>query len=308
MPELFGETLHIRSRVFAATIDFDIEGQAVILCDLTNARAFECGDVHKHVFATIVTLDETESLHVVEEFDGAIGALASRFAHRPALETAFAIAAATVEATTVTTAIAIKAATFRARRAFGNGKRLTIDDKIGGRHLAATINKREFERLPFGQTGQARLFHGADMDEDIIGTIIDLNEAEALLIIEEFDNALAFANHLGRHCRTTRGTATRAAETAPAAKAATAAARATKAAAGALSTSQFAGERRGVKTEIVVTETIALVTAAATTLVIETHVRTSTFSSPANSDPCRTGRLPCISRDMPPAPQGQAIP
>ncbi len=204
--------------------------------------------MHEHIFAAIVTLDETESLHVVEEFDGAIGAFASRFAHRATLEPGVAITTAALEATTVATvaaAITIEPATFRTRSALWNRNRIAIDHQIGRRNLAATINEREFERLSFSQAGQTSLLDSADVDENIIGAIIDLNEAEALLIIEEFDNAFAFANHLGRHCRATgSATATESTAASAAAKstAATATGSAKTAAAGAFTGAQFARE------------------------------------------------------------------
>lgn len=201
--------------------------------------------MHEHIFTAIVTLDETESLHVVEEFDGAIGAFASRFAHRSTLEPRVAITTAALEAATVATAITIETAAFGTRSALWNRKRITVDHQIGRRHFAATINKREFKRLSFSQAGQACLLDSADVDEHIIGAIIDLNEAETLLIIEEFDNAFAFANHLGRHCRATgSATATEAAAASAAAKstAATATGSAKTAAAGAFTGAQFARE------------------------------------------------------------------
>jgi hypothetical protein len=37
------------------------------------------------------------------------------------------------------------------------------------------------------------------MDEHVVGAIVNLNEAEAFLAIEEFNDALAFADYLGRH-------------------------------------------------------------------------------------------------------------
>ncbi len=237
---LLSETLYIGGRIFAATIDFDVECQTVILSDLANTRTLKRGNVHEHIFAAIVTLDEAESLHVVEEFDGAIGAFAGRFAHRTTLEATIAIAAA-LEATTIATAITIKSATLRTRSALWNRKWIAVNHKIGCRYFAATINKREFERLPFGQASQAGLLDSADVHEYVIGTIVDLNEAETLLIIEEFDNALAFANHLGGH-RRSPGSAAAETTAASATEATAAAARTAKAAAGALTTSQFTRE------------------------------------------------------------------
>jgi hypothetical protein len=242
---LLSETLYIGGRIFAATIDFDVECQTVILSHLANTRPLKRGNVHEHIFAAIVTLDETKSLHVIEELHGAIGAFASRFAHRPTLEPGVAITTAALEATTVAAAITIEAAAFGTRSALWNRKRIAIDHEVGSRNLAAAINKREFERLSFGQTGQTGLLDGADVHEYVIGAIIDLNETETLLIIEEFDNTLAFANHLGGHCRATGSTAaeaTAAAGTAAETTATTATGSAKTAAAGAFTGTQFARE------------------------------------------------------------------
>ncbi|HKS18194.1 MAG TPA: hypothetical protein VJS63_03160 [Bradyrhizobium sp.] len=61
------------------------------------------------------------------------------------------------------------------------------------------------------------------MHEDVFATVIADDEAEALLRIEKFDDAFAFANDLGRHA----ATAAAAEATAPAAAAETATAAAT---------------------------------------------------------------------------------
>jgi hypothetical protein len=144
------------------------------------------------------------------------------------------------------------------------------------------------------------------MDENVGGLFIALDEAKTFLAVEEFDDTFAGADNLCRHSRATRGTAKAAATktaaaTITAAKA-TAAKTPTTSTAAFVSTAYFTGEGRDF-TKTIVAKTITLVTAAATTLVIETHVRTDTFSSPTKLYPCRIGRFPCISRGFPQTPQ-----
>jgi hypothetical protein len=244
--------------------------------------------VHEHIFAAVIALDETEALHVVEEFDSAIGALAGQLALRAATITTSVTAAistteaATVAATKTSTIATVETATIRTRRAFRHWKRIAFDDQVGCRNLAAAIHQSEFQRLAFGKTGQASLFDSADVDENVIGLVIALDEAKAFLAVEEFDDAFAGTDNLCRHCRAARSAAkaaaTAAAETTAAATAAEASAPATisatastAATAAIISTANFAGERGGF-TKTIVTKTITLVTAAATTLVIKTHV------------------------------------
>jgi hypothetical protein len=83
------------------------------------------------------------------------------------------------------------------------------------------------------------------VDEDVLPTIVADDEAEALLRIEEFDDALAFANDLRGHPATAAAAetaaATAAAETAAAARAAAVAATATAAEAAAITKSAASG-------------------------------------------------------------------
>lgn len=122
------------------------------------------------------------------------------------------------------------------------------------------------------------------MHEHILAAVITDDEAEALLTVEEFDHAGAFADHLGRHAATTAAAATTEAATAAAAEttAATAAetitataetvATATEsitAAAETIATAEAAA------TEIIAAETVALIAATPTAIpaasFIETH-------------------------------------
>jgi hypothetical protein len=129
------------------------------------------------------------------------------------------------------------------------------------------------------------LFDGRDVNEYVLATIITDDEAEALLSIEEFNGALAFADDLGRHAAaTTAGTATEATTAAAAIATATTAA-ATKAitaaeaaAAEAVATAAIAAASatKAVTTAIVAeaffAKTVALVPAALSAPpTIETH-------------------------------------
>jgi hypothetical protein len=130
------------------------------------------------------------------------------------------------------------------------------------------------------------------MDEHIIVAIINLDEAKTLLAIEKLDNSFAGTDHLSWHCGATRRTAkastaatARATATETAAKATTT--RGTKTT-GTVTATHFTGERGAIK--IIVTKTITLVPATATTLVIKTHIETSTFSLPIFAGPHGLGQ------------------
>src|SRR4029079_13146342 len=129
----------------------------------------------------IVAADEAEALHRVEELDGALGLLARQLALRSAV-------------TAAETA-------FFARLA-DDFHRFAVDLEVGRRDAAATIDKRELERLPVGQVGQAGPLDSGNVHKHVFAAIIAHDEAKALLGIEEFDDALAFANDLRGHTAT----------------------------------------------------------------------------------------------------------
>jgi hypothetical protein len=134
--------------------------------------------------------------------------------------------------------------------------------------------------------------------EHILAAIVTDDEAEALLGIEEFDDALAFANDLGRHPAASAAAAESAAASAAAAEATAAATAAEAATAAAISTAaataataaEAATVTKAAAAEaaaftwtavkarefLTTTETVALVTAATTAVTltpsIETHV------------------------------------
>src|SRR5207248_2407682 len=95
--------------------------------------------------------------------------------------------------------------------------RLAFDPKIRSRDSSAAIDERELERLPVGQIRKARLLDRRDVDEHVLSAVVADDEAEALLRIEKFDDAFAFADDLGRH-RAAAAAAKAAAATAAAAE------------------------------------------------------------------------------------------
>ena len=94
--------------------------------------------------------------------------------------------------------VAAAEAAFGPRRA-DDFHRLAVDLEVGRRNAAATVDERELERLAVGQIGQAGLFDRGNMNEHVLAAVIADDEAEALLRIEEFDDALAFADDLRGH-------------------------------------------------------------------------------------------------------------
>jgi hypothetical protein len=258
--------------MFAATIDFDFKLEPVAFVEAGHASAFDSGDMHESIGLSVVALDEAEAFHRVEELHRAAGFFAGQRPLWRTTETAAAFARA----------IAVpRRATIRDRHRFA------IDLEISGRNLAATINKREAKRLPFGQTGQARLLDGRNMNEHIFAAIITNDKAEALLSVEKLDHARAFANDLCGHATT--GTTTAAGETATAATAAaeTTAATATAAesvtaAAEAIATTAAteaitaAGKAAAITTAAaaIIAETVALIASASAAITAATFIKT----------------------------------
>jgi hypothetical protein len=141
------------------------------------------------------------------------------------------------------------------------------------------------------------------VDEHILAAVIADDEAKTLLRIEEFYDALALANDLGRHSATAAATKTAAA--ASAAPEATASAAAVTAATAAIATAtatiaEAATECRPVTEApavesaaetVITTKTVALVTAATTAVTltpsIETHAEIQTLKCPRIEEPTR---------------------
>ena len=127
------------------------------------------------------------------------------------------------------------------------------------------------------------------MNEHVLAAVIADNKAEALLRIEEFDDASAFANDLCGHATT--GTAATAAETTTAAAETTAATAAESVAAAAKAIAAAAEAVTAAKTATITavfTEAVALVASASAAIpaatLIETHaVPVLSSNSPACS-------------------------
>ena len=231
--------------------------------------------MHERVGLAIVALNEAEALHRVEELDGARRLLASQLTGRTG----------TAGACTTARAARTCRVTVARRAAVSDGKGLALDLEVGRRNTAATIDQGEAERLALGQTGEAGLFDCGDVHEHILAAIVTNDEAEALLAVEEFYDARAFADDLGGHAATTAaGAAAKAAATAAAEATATTAAAeaiATTAEAIAAATEAISAAAEAVTAakaaaaEIVAAETVALVAAAPAAIpaasFIETH-------------------------------------
>jgi hypothetical protein len=205
----------------------------------------------------IIAGDETEALHSVEEFHRA----GCPFAGQLTLWRFFLL----------------------------HGNDIADNHQIARRNLAAAIDQREFELLPFGQAFKPCPLNRADVNEHIFAARILLDEAEALMRVEKLDGALALANDLGRHAAAAttgaaRSTAAATEAIAAARRAAVTAAEATGArCAEAISTAPATA--KAITTthewiETVLAETVPLVPALAATSSIETHKSERTFASP----------------------------
>jgi hypothetical protein len=227
--------------MFAAAIDFDFKFEPVTFVQVRHPGAFDGRDMHERVGLAIVTLDKAEPLHGIEEFHRAAGFFTRQRALRRAKTTG------TASATGTTARCARPGITITRRCAVGNRHRFTIDFQIGRRNPAAAIDEREAQRLPFGKPAQPGLFNRRDVHEHIFAAIITDDKAKALLPVEEFDDAGAFANDLRWH---------------PAARAA-AAAESTTAAAATAAKSAATAAAKAITAAAATAETIAATTAAA---------------------------------------------
>lgn len=280
-----GSTLARRQvdrRVLASSIDLDVELNLVALVQAGKAGTLNGADVHECIGLAVITRDEAEALHRVEELDGA----GSLFAGELAL---------------------------RRRFTLGDGNYVANDRKLAGRDLAATVDELEFQLLTFGETLETRTLNRADVDEDVIAALITLDEAETLGCVEELYDATALANDLGRHTAasaaaetTTAAAATRAAAEATAARTA-AEATTTAAAAEAAATEATATLTAAEAAFAAATETVAaaetilsgeervelvssanpitLVAPLSATTSIKTHVYELTFAAPHKHSP-----------------------
>lgn len=249
----------INRRIFAATINLNFELKPVTFIKARHASAFNGRNVDESIGLAIIALNKAKALHRVEKFDGARRLFAGQLTLRAAAITA-------AEAAAIRTITAI---TWRSAACHRQG--FTVDLEIGRGDLATTINQRETERLTIGKPCEAELFDSRNMDEYILAAIIAHDKAEALLCVEEFYNAGAFADNLCGHRRAARRTAaTKAATTttAEAIAAATAETVAAAAAAEAITAAKTAAKLLFAKTVPFVSAAPA---AIATTPFIETH-------------------------------------
>src|SRR5438105_2334410 len=143
--------------------------------------------MHERVRLPVIALNEAEAFHRVEELDRTAGLFAGELALRPSIA-----AAAT--------------ATASAAGALDR-HRLTFDTKIRRRNSPAAIDEGELEWLTVGEIGEPRLLDRGDVNEHVLPAVIADDEAEALLRIKEFNDALGLANDLRRHSAATAATA-----------------------------------------------------------------------------------------------------
>src|SRR4249919_4244421 len=154
--------------------------------------------MHECIRLAVVALNEAEALHRVEELDRSAGLLTSQLTLR----------AAGCAAAPATTAAALDC------------HRFALDAKVRRGDTAAAVDERELERLAISKVGKTCLLDRRDMNKHVLTAIVADDEAEALLRIEEFDDAFAFANDLRRHSATAATSAAAAESTAAAAAAA----------------------------------------------------------------------------------------
>ena len=206
------------------TIDFDFEFDLVAFVQAGQTRTLYSTDVHECVRLAILAGDEAEALGRIEELDRAAGTFTGRLA------------------------------LCRSLAARGNDH-LADDRQVARRDLAATIDQLECKLLTFSKGRQASVLHGTDVHECIVAAIFTLDEAEALVRVEELNHTAAFADDLRRRTATTRTAAEAAARTATEATARTAAAEA-------ITTAETVAAAKAVTTAEAIATTETVVTAA----------------------------------------------
>src|SRR5690242_20932746 len=120
--------LQVHRGIFAATIDLDLERQAVAFVERRHAGALDRRDVDERIGLAVVALNEAEALHRVEELDRAGRLLTGQL---------------TLRATAVTAAIATTEAAFARRTGSTllDRHRLAFDLEIGRRDTATAIDE-----------------------------------------------------------------------------------------------------------------------------------------------------------------------
>ena len=267
-----GSTLarhEVDRRVFASSIDFDVEFHLIAFVQARQAGPLNRADVHERIGLTIITGDEAETLHAVEELDRAGRAITGQLTLR--------------------------------RFTLGDCDYLANNLQIACRDLAAAIHQSEFKLLTFSEGFKARALYGTDVNEYVLAAFIALNEAEALGRVEEFYSALSLPDDLCRHSATTAAAAasTATAEAiaaSAAAEAITAAAAATEAIttaaeaiAAAAATESILTSKEGI--ESFLSKPIPLVASPTATTSVKTHLYERTFASPQKSSAHSRGRV-----------------
>ncbi len=281
---LFLDRNEVNGRIFAASVNLEIELEPVALVDACKARTFDSADVDEGIRLAVIARDKAKALHAVEELDSADRLVACKLAMR---------------------GLALG----------GHGDHVTHDLKVRSAHLPAAIDEIEGKLLPFGKAFEARTLNRADVNEHILTAVFTLDEAEALVGVEEFHDALAGTHDLRRHAATaatctasaaaTKAATAAAARTATETTAAVASTEATAAAiiaeAAAITVETTTTKATRVRRRLIVsettareriepffTETIALVTTATAPTFIITHKpkRTLRLALPSIAPAC----------------------
>ncbi len=256
--------------MFAASVNFQVELIAFAFVEARQARPFDGTDVHERIGLAIIAGKEAKALHRIEELDRT-GRL---FAGQLTLRRAATITAAVPTVAAITTAVATRF----------HGNDIANDLEILSGNLAAAINQIVFELLTFAQPFKAGAFDRADVDEHVLTTTILLDEAEALLTVEEFHGAFASSDDLRGHpvaaaeataAAATTVTAAEATATIAAAEAATTATKAIAATAETIAAAKVitvaeTTRRTAERIETILPEAVALVPSATAPFVV-TH-------------------------------------
>lgn len=262
--------------MLASSVNFEVELITLAFIEALQSRPLYCADMDKGIGLAIIANKEAEALHRIEEFDSPCGLFTRQLA-------LWCAACRGCAARCTGTAAAL------------NRNYIANNLQILRRSLSAAINQIIFQRLTFGETFKSGTFNSADMNKYVFAAAILLDEAEALLSVEELYDTFAGANNLRRHAAETAAssacTAT-AAASAAAEAAATASTAATAAIAAATAepitatktvTAAVAVTAKATATkriEVIFPETIALVAAPSTAPFIITHSLKRTFVSP----------------------------
>ncbi|CDO34685.1 hypothetical protein SPHV1_180025 [Novosphingobium sp. KN65.2] len=156
----------IYGRRLAAPIDLDLEFKLIAFGEPMQTGAFDGADVYERVGLAIIAHNKAKALGAVEELDRAGSLLASRL---PWSRGPFAT--------------------------FGDDD-LTDDGQIRRGNLAVALDQLEFQLLAFSQRFKTGGLHGTDVHEGIVAATLKLDEAEALVRVEEFHGATTLTDNL----------------------------------------------------------------------------------------------------------------